>query len=65
MVLFYTTFVALKAWCPLTLNTNPEEYKLAGEDRLFQAYLHLSLLGPVLTDPCLIGEFWMMDMNTP
>lgn len=36
MVLFHTSFVALKARCPLTVNTNPEEYKLSGEDRLFQ-----------------------------
>jgi hypothetical protein len=38
MVLFHATFVALKAWCPLTVNTNPDEYKLAGEDRLFLGY---------------------------
>lgn len=45
MVLFHTTFVALKARCPLTVNTNPEEYKLAGEDRLFQGYPRFAFVG--------------------
>jgi hypothetical protein len=36
MVLFHATFVALKARCPLTVNINPDDYKLSGEERLFQ-----------------------------
>jgi hypothetical protein len=38
MVLFHCAFVALKARCPLTINVNPDDYKLAGEDRLFHGY---------------------------
>lgn len=37
MVLFYCTFVALKARNTLTVQMHPDEYKLAREKRLFQA----------------------------
>jgi len=58
MVLFHTTFVALKARCPLTVDTNPEDYKLAGEHRLFQGYLHFASLGAdFLLIHDLTGEF--------
>jgi hypothetical protein len=38
MVLFHEAFVALKARCPRTINVNPDDYRLAGEKRLFQGY---------------------------
>jgi hypothetical protein len=44
MVLFHATFVALKARCPLTVNINPDDYKLSGEERLFQGWLPYLLL---------------------
>jgi len=37
MVLFYCTFVALKARNRLTVQIHPEEFKLRREKRLFQA----------------------------
>jgi hypothetical protein len=37
MVLFYCTFVSLKARDALTVQIAPEEYKLKNEKRLFQA----------------------------
>jgi hypothetical protein len=39
MVLFYCTFVALKARNTLTVQIHPDEYKLTREKRLFQAYV--------------------------
>ncbi|KAJ9138539.1 hypothetical protein NKR19_g7821 [Coniochaeta hoffmannii] len=39
MVLFYCTFVALKARNTLTVQMHPDEYKLAREKRLFQAQI--------------------------
>jgi len=39
MVLFHSTFVALKARCPLTRGLKPEEYVLGGERKLFQAHI--------------------------
>ncbi|TVY46216.1 hypothetical protein LOCC1_G002527 [Lachnellula occidentalis] len=39
MVLFHAAFVALKARCPLTININPEDYSLAGEQILFRAQI--------------------------
>ncbi|PSS20120.1 hypothetical protein M430DRAFT_34496 [Amorphotheca resinae ATCC 22711] len=36
MVLFHATFVALKARCPLTVAINPDDYRLSGEEELFQ-----------------------------
>ena len=39
MVLFYCTFVALKARNTLTVQVHPGEYKLQREKRLFQAYV--------------------------
>jgi hypothetical protein len=36
MVLFHAAFTALKARCPLTTGVHPDEYKLAGEKKLFQ-----------------------------
>jgi hypothetical protein len=39
MVLFYCTFLALKARNTLTIQIAPEEYKLHGEKRLFQAQI--------------------------
>lgn len=39
MVLFYCTFLALKARNTLTVQIHPEEYKLAREKRLFQAQI--------------------------
>lgn len=45
MVLFYCTFVALKARNMLTIQIHPNEYKLQREKRLFQAYV-----GPVLVE---------------
>jgi hypothetical protein len=39
MVLFYCTFVALKARDRLTVDMHPEEHKLSREKRLFQAYV--------------------------
>ncbi|TVY93888.1 hypothetical protein LAWI1_G000531 [Lachnellula willkommii] len=39
MVLFHAAFVALKARCPLTININPEDYSLAGENILFRAQI--------------------------
>jgi hypothetical protein len=41
MVLFYCTFIALKARNTFTLKIAPEEFKLRGEKRLFQAYVSL------------------------
>ncbi len=41
MVLFYCTFVALKARNTLTVQMHPDEYKLSREKRLFQAYVLL------------------------
>lgn len=41
MVLFYCTFVSLKAHSPLTVNIDPEELKIGKETRLFQAYGYL------------------------
>ena len=52
MVLFHASFVALKARCPLTINVNEEDYRLAGENRVFQGYAdppwseHVSLTKP-------------------
>lgn len=40
MVLFHSTFVSLKARNALTVNVRVDEYKLAGERRLFQACVH-------------------------
>lgn len=37
MVLFYCTFVVLKARNTLTVQVHPNEYKLQREKRLFQA----------------------------
>jgi hypothetical protein len=37
MVLFYCTFLSLKVRNPLTAQMAPEEYRLSGERRLFQA----------------------------
>lgn len=37
MVLFHASFVALKSRCPLTVNANPEDFRLSGEKILFQA----------------------------
>lgn len=37
MVLFYSTFVSLKARNTLTVQIHPDEYKLGREKRLFQA----------------------------
>lgn len=42
MVLFHATFMSLKACCPLTVITDPDEYKLAGEERLFKGYVSSS-----------------------
>jgi hypothetical protein len=39
MVLFYCTFVSLKVQNPLTAQMAPEEYRLSGERRLFQAQI--------------------------
>ncbi|KAH8889487.1 hypothetical protein GQ53DRAFT_216495 [Thozetella sp. PMI_491] len=39
MVLFYCTFVSLKARNTLTVQVSPEEYKLSREKRLFQAQI--------------------------
>jgi hypothetical protein len=39
MVLFYCTFVALKARNLLTVQVHPNEFKLRREKRLFQAYV--------------------------
>lgn len=39
MVLFYCTFVSLKARNTLTVQVSPEEYKLGREKRLFQAQI--------------------------
>lgn len=39
MVLFYCTFVALKARNTLTVQIHPDEYKLSREKRLFQAQI--------------------------
>ena len=39
MVLFHSAFVALKARCPLTIKPHPDDYKLAGEKKLFQGYV--------------------------
>ncbi|TVY60821.1 hypothetical protein LSUE1_G007002 [Lachnellula suecica] len=39
MVLFHSAFVALKARCPLTININPDDYVLAGEETLFRAQI--------------------------
>ncbi|TVY41725.1 hypothetical protein LSUB1_G001657 [Lachnellula subtilissima] len=39
MVLFHAAFVALKARCPLTININPDDYSLAGEQILFRAQI--------------------------
>ena len=36
MVLFHEAFVALKARCPLTLEVYPDDYRIAGEKKLFQ-----------------------------
>ena len=38
LVIFHAAFVALKARCPLTISVNPDDYRLAGEDKLFSAY---------------------------
>ncbi len=45
MVLFYCTFVALKARNMLTVQIHPNEYKLQREKRLFQAYVSSSANG--------------------
>lgn len=37
LVLFYCTFMALKARNEYTVQINPPEYRLSGETRLFQA----------------------------
>jgi hypothetical protein len=37
MVLFYCTFLSLKVRNPLTDKMTPDEYRLSGERRLFQA----------------------------
>ncbi|RDL42259.1 Uncharacterized protein BP5553_02238 [Venustampulla echinocandica] len=39
MVLFHAAFVALKARCPLSINVNPNDYGLAGEDVLFRGQI--------------------------
>lgn len=39
MALFHSAFVALKSRCPLTINPHPDDYKLAGEKRLFQGQI--------------------------
>ena len=44
MVLFHASFVALKARCPLTINVNEEDYRLAGENKVFQGYAALALV---------------------
>jgi hypothetical protein len=51
MVLFYCTFVALKARNPLTTAMNPNEYKLQREKRLFQAYVQSRLVRSCETRP--------------
>lgn len=37
LILFYCAFIAFKARHPLTVGIDPMEFKLKGEDRLFQA----------------------------
>jgi hypothetical protein len=37
MVLFHASFVALKARCPLTADVHADDFRLKGENRLFQA----------------------------
>jgi hypothetical protein len=49
MVLFHSVFVALKARSPLTINVNPDDYKLAGEKRLFQGYAIVLRYQPMLS----------------
>jgi hypothetical protein len=44
MVLFYCTFVALKARNLLTVQIHPNEFKLHREKRLFQAYVIIRFL---------------------
>jgi len=44
MVLFYCTFVALKARNMLTVQIHPNEFKLQREKRLFQAFVPSPLL---------------------
>ena len=39
MVLFYCTFASMKARNTLTVQIAPEEFKLHGEKRLFQAWV--------------------------
>jgi hypothetical protein len=39
MVLFHCAFVALKARCPFTITVHPNDYRLSGERRLFQAQI--------------------------
>jgi hypothetical protein len=39
MVLFHATFMSLKAWCQLTTDIDRDEFKLAGEERLFKGYV--------------------------
>jgi hypothetical protein len=47
MVLFYCTFVALKARNLSTVQIRPDEFQLSREKRLFQAYvLALSRANP-------------------
>ncbi len=44
MVLFHCSFVSLKFLSALSFELHPDEFKLAGERRLFQAYV--SYQGP-------------------
>ena len=39
MILFYCSFLALKAHSPRTFNMNPDEFRVVGEKLLFQAYV--------------------------
>lgn len=48
MVLFHAAFVALKARCPLTVNVNPDDYRLTGEKRLFQGYDFVPFLSVIM-----------------
>jgi hypothetical protein len=54
MVLFYCTFVALKARNLLTVQVHPNEFKLRREKRLFQAYVYSPAQGVELCT-CLQG----------
>jgi hypothetical protein len=59
MVLFYCTFVALKARNLLTVQVHPSEFHLRREKRLFQAYVIYLVMAFDMLRSTGVHEIWL------